>query len=167
MTTSRSIRTGVIAIALFIALLTGCASDAGVTEGPIVVQAEDADYSGEFVVNGDPDDGIAQPIPGAQGDMIYMLSEGEITFVFDVPVAGDYLIKVVYAVPASYGGKKQDVYVNDELVGNLDFPATGEPAEWAEKWVGIFTLEPGEFTITIVKSWGYTWFDYASIELVE
>ena len=118
-------------------------------------------------MNGEPDDGVAGPVAAPQGDMLYLRSEGEIPFVFDVPVAGDYLIKVIYAVPDSYGRKNQDVYVNNEMVGNLEFPATGEPAEWAEKWVGIFTLEPGEVTVTVVKSWGYTWFDYGSIELVE
>jgi hypothetical protein len=167
MTTWHSVLKELAALSILIALLTGCASDGGVTDGPIIVEAEDAIYAGDFVINGEPDDGTATPIPGAQGDMLYLRSEGEIEFVFDVPVAGDYLIKLVYAVPASYGGKKQDVYVNGELVGNLDFPATGEPAEWTEKWVGIFSLETGEFTLTVAKSWGYTWYDYASIELVE
>ena len=158
---------GAAALAALALLLTGCASGSGVEDGPIVVQAEDTAYSGDIVVNGEPDDGVAGPVAAPQGDMLYLRSEGEIPFVFDVPVAGDYLIKVIYAVPDSYGRKNQDVYVNNEMVGNLEFPATGEPAEWAEKWVGIFTLEPGEVTVTVVKSWGYTWFDYGSIELVE
>ena len=167
MTTSKRLSTGLAAAAVLLALIVGCASGPDVAEGTIVVEAEDAEYSGDIDVNGAPDDGVAQPITGASGDMLYLQSEGEIVFTFDVPVAGDYLIKVIYAVPASYGDKRQDVLVNGELVGNLVFPATGEPSSWEEKWVGVFSLVPGQFTLTIVKSWGYTWFDFASIELVE
>jgi hypothetical protein len=167
MNSSKSILKALAALTVVLMVLAGCTSTPSAPAGPIVVEAEATAYTGDIVVNGDPDDGTAQPITGASGDMLYLRSEGEIPFVFDVPAAGEYLIKIIYAVPNSYGAKNQDVYVNGELVGNLEFPATGEPAEFAEKWVGIVALEPGETTVTIVKSWGYTWFDYASIEIAE
>jgi hypothetical protein len=167
MTGSHGYLKGFVSVAALLVLLAGCASGPDVAEGTIVVEAEDASYSGDIEVNGDPDDGTAQPIPGASGEMLYLKSAGEIEFTFDVPIAGDYLIKLVYAVPASYGDKSQDVLVNGELVGSLQFPATGEPASWEEKWVGVFSLQPGQTTLTVVKNRGYTWFDFASIELVE
>jgi len=145
-------------------IANGCASapaDEAAAE-VIMLEVEDAVLEGNLVKNQGPDNADKDgSIAEASGDMFYMQDTGQIDFTFDVPTGGDYLVKVYYALPDSYGEKKQFVHVNGEDIGELPFPPTG--GDWVAKWIQV-ELKDGENTLSIVKSWGYTWFDYITVE---
>ena len=125
-----------LGIAAIVALLAGCATTQ-TAEGPLLVEAEATAFEGNIVVNGMPD-GEA-PMAEGSGDVLYMQDSGAIPFVFDIPAAGEYLVKIYYAIPASYGDKMNHIEVNGEYIEEASFPQTN--SEFEAKWVGILTLQ--------------------------
>ena len=129
---------------------------------PIKIETECAIIDGNIVANQGPDnpdkDGTIAP---ASGDMFYMMDSGTITFSLEAPADGTYLVKIYYAIPNSYGGKEQNIIVNGADLGNQAFAATG--GEW--KSVTVWAeLKKGINEFIIKKNWGYTWFDYITLE---
>ncbi len=146
-------------------LMVGCASSpkssAGASAGPIKVEFESGVVEGNIVMNAGPDkaaDGELQP---ASGDMFYMKDSGSLTVEFDLPSAGDYIVKIYFAIPDSYAGKENNVIINGEDLGPLGFPIT--QGKWAAKWIQA-SLKEGKNTLTVAHNWGYTWYDYVSVE---
>lgn len=146
-------------------LMVGCTStpkssgSAGVE--PIKVEFESGVIEGNIVMNVGPDkaaDGELQP---ASGDMFYMKDSGSLTVEFNLPSAGDYIVKIFFALPDSYGGKENNVIINGEDLGPLGFPIT--QGKWAAKWIQA-SLKEGKNTLSVSHNWGYTWFDYVTVE---
>lgn len=150
-----------VALSIIALIATGCAS-APTEPGEIRYEAEDAVIEGNIVRNAGPDnpenDGV---IAEASGDFFYMQDSGSITWTVNAPSAGEYVVKIYYAIPTSYGDKMNHVAVNGTAIGEESFPATA--GEWTAKWIQA-TLNEGENTISVSHSWGYTWFDYLTIE---
>ncbi|KGE71451.1 CBM35 domain-containing protein [Spirochaeta lutea] len=160
--------TGVFAIIFFLSIIaTGCVtaqkneqgSDGGDT--PARIEFEQGIIEGNILVNSQPDNEADGTIEPASGDSLYMTDSGTITVTANVPAAGDYVVKIYYALPTSYGDKENNVMVNDTDLGPQKFPATG--GKWTAKWIQA-TLQEGDNTISISHNWGYTWFDYLTVE---
>ncbi len=79
-----------------------------------------------------------------------------------VPETGMYEMTIGYA--GIYGAKIQGLEINGVNQGNVSF-AEGKTFE--EVKFGTVKLEKGDNTVTIVGSWGWTLFDYVSIEAAE
>lgn len=156
----------VLVLLLTVVAVNSCTTSKGSTaemsSEPIMVEFESGEVEGNIVMNVGPDnpdkDGELQP---ASGDMFYMKDSGSLTVTFDVPAAGDYIVKIFYALPDSYGNKENNVKINSEDLGALPFPIT--QGKWAAKWIQA-TLKEGTNTISVSHNWGYTWFDYLTVE---
>lgn len=154
----------VLALAFLIA--TGCATTDSAQEtaapaGPEKVEFENGTIEGNIIVNSQPDNEADGKIEEASGDSLYMTDSGKIEVSVTAPQAGDYVVKIYYALPTSYGDKENNVMVNENDLGPQKFPATG--GKWTAKWIQA-TLNEGANTISISHNWGYTWFDYLTIE---
>lgn len=75
-----------------------------------------------------------------------------------VSEAGLYNLWVGYAAP--YGEKTNSIFVNGESKGDMVFPET---SSFKEGLFGKITLNEGQNTIKIVKSWGYFEVDYIRV----
>jgi mannan endo-1,4-beta-mannosidase len=82
----------------------------------------------------------------------------KVTMAITTQKKGVYDISVNYASPS--GDKFNFVFVNDQNLGSVAFPAT---ASFKEANVGKVFLNKGENTIAIVKEWGY--FDVDNVRL--
>lgn len=156
---------------ILLALLAGfmvfsCATSPEAGKEELVhYEAEDAVIEGNIVINVAPDNPDKDgSIAEASGDFLYMQDSGSITWTLEMESAGDYLVKIYYAIPFSYGDKKNHVAVNGTALGEQPFAATG--GIWAEKLIPC-TLNAGTNTISVSHSWGYTWFDYLTVESME
>jgi mannan endo-1,4-beta-mannosidase len=111
---------------------------------------EDAEVTGKTAVDSDAD--------ASGGSIIYMKDNGTIEMSFDVAAAGMYDL-TIYAHGVG-GSKQQDLKVNGASIGSLSIPEgdTYKPIKSSVK------LAEGKNTITIVSSWGWTMFDYFTVE---
>jgi hypothetical protein len=147
-----------VALLLVLGMVTGCGP-----AKPIKIEVEKALIDGNIAKNEGPDDKKSTLAKDASGDIFYLKDSGTITFNFKTSADGQYVIKVYYALPTGYGDKEQNVIVNGVDLGSQKFTVTGEPA--AVKAKSILTkLKKGDNTVVISKNWGYTWFDYITIE---
>ncbi len=78
------------------------------------------------------------------------------------PETGMYDLAIGYA--AVYGDKVQGLEINGVNQGNVSF---AEGTTFEEIKFGTVKLNEGENTVTMVGSWGWTLFDYVSIEAAE
>ena len=99
----------------------------------------------------------------ASGGKYVFLENGgdEISVTVPTEKTGMYTIKVAYSAP--YGNKIQNLYVNGVDQGQCSFSPTKE-GEWKELDLGSVKLDAGDNTISIVGSWGWTNFDYITVE---
>lgn len=99
----------------------------------------------------------------ASGGSYVFLQEGGDTVSVTVPVdtTGMYTISICYSAP--YGSKIQNLYVNNVDQGQYSFQETGE-SEWIDLELGSVKLNAGDNTIAIKSSWGWTNFDYITVE---
>ena len=99
----------------------------------------------------------------ASGGKYVFLENGgdEISVTVPTEKTGMYTIKVAYSAP--YGNKIQNLYVNDVDQGQCSFSPTKE-GEWKELDLGSVKLDAGDNKISIVGSWGWTNFDYITVE---
>ena len=158
-----STKSGFLTLILFGAILaTGCVTVDGGGDGMVKVEFEAGEWEGNIVMNAQPDnpenDG---EIGAASGDFFYMQDSGLMTVSFEVPEAGDYVVKIYYAIPTSYGDKQNNVFINGEDIGAQAFAQTG--GEWTAKWIQA-TLQAGQNSVGVGHNWGYTWFDYVTVE---
>jgi mannan endo-1,4-beta-mannosidase len=68
---------------------------------------------------------------------------------------GTYPLNIRYN--GRFGEKYQDVYVNGNYLGSIQFPASGS---WATKTISNVNLTAGNNTVEIRKGWGWMDFDY-------
>ena len=155
-----------ISFVALLGLFVSCTSAPKASEGALgaasegsaqKIELESGVIEGNVVVN----DFDGQEFPAASGDILYMKDTGLIKVEFNVPSAGSYLVKVFYAIPTDFGDKANFVLINGESLGELPFPQTN--SKWAAKWLQVDLVE-GVNTVAIEKSWGYTWFDYLTVE---
>ncbi len=78
------------------------------------------------------------------------------------PETGMYDLSIGYA--AVYGDKVQGLEINGVSQGNVSYP---EGTTFEEVKFGTVKLNKGDNEVTIVGSWGWTLFDYVSIEAAE
>jgi len=146
-------------------LLVGCTSTSkssiSVSQGPIKLEFEAGVVEGNIVMNAVPDKAEDGELEPASGDMFYMKDSGSLTVEFNLPASGDYIVKIFFAVPDSYGGKENNVIINGEDLGPLAFPIT--QGKWAAKWIQA-SLKEGKNSISVAHNWGYTWYDYVTVE---
>ncbi len=81
-----------------------------------------------------------------------------ITVTVDAPAAGAYDLTIAYA--ATSGSKTQNLEVNGVSVSQVSFEQCDS---FQELDCGTIPLNEGENTITLVASWGWTYFDYLTI----
>ncbi len=104
--------------------------------------------------------GVKTEEKGFSGDgYVYLESNSD---VLDIPVtvdkAGMYDLKVCYQ--AAYGEKIQNISVNGVDAGQMSFTEK----DWTLADFGAVKLNEGKNTISIVGSWGWTNFDYITLE---
>lgn len=109
-----------------------------------IYQAEDADY--DTLTTGS--DSVTY---------VYMQDDGTISFTISAENETTAYLKI--KSKGSGGTKKNTLYLNDTKLGDLE-----STSDWRDGWNSFITLQEGENTIKIEKSWGWTYFDY--IELV-
>jgi Carbohydrate binding module (family 35)/Viral BACON domain/Secretion system C-terminal sorting domain len=85
----------------------------------------------------------------------------KITFTVNVATAGSYPLTFRYQNSCGVCEKFQDIKINSAAVVNTQFNATA--TGWSDKSFGNVTLNAGNNTIEISKSWGFTDFDYITV----
>ncbi len=112
---------------------------------------EDAEVTGTITVESDS---------GASGgEYLRMTEDGTITASFTVPSAGTYTLTVYAGGIGS--SKTQNFMINGVSQGTIEIPeSTGFEAVVKD----AISLQKGENTLTIEKSWGWTDFDYFTVE---
>ena len=106
--------------------------------------------------------GVKTDVAGFSGDgYMYLEDNGD---VIDIPVtvdaAGMYTLTICYQ--NDFGTDKiQNIVVNDVDQGQMSFPVN---PDWSELKFGNVKLNAGENTIRIKGSWGWTNFDYITLE---
>ena len=110
---------------------------------------EDATVTGKTAVDSDD--------TASGGSIIYMKDDGTIEMEFEAPSAGMYDL-TIYAHGVG-GSKQQDLKINGASVGTLSIPEgdTYQPIKSSVK------LAEGKNTLTIKSSWGWTMFDYFTV----
>lgn len=83
-----------------------------------------------------------------------------------VPSTGMYSITVAYNLPEDFvggagGSKIQNLIINDQNQGQIAFTASDG---FEELLLGTYKLNEGKNVITIESSWGWTMFDYITIQ---
>ncbi len=111
---------------------------------------EDAALTGTIVV---------QDMDGASnGKVANMTESGTITMDIEVPTAGMYTL--TFYAAGQGGSKTQSLTINGISPGDLAIPESKTPVP-----VKLMTnLSAGKNTVVITKSWGWTWFDYMTVE---
>lgn len=94
---------------------------------------------------------------------VYITSAGQTASITaNVPSAGMYEVVVSYSLPASMGSSKiQNILINGVNQGQMAFTSNDG---FTEKSLGMYKLGQGDNTITIESSWGWTMFDYATVQ---
>jgi mannan endo-1,4-beta-mannosidase len=107
-------------------------------------EAENGILTGVFVASSSPGYSGTGYVTGFDND------GDKVTVTVSVPEKGLYKIIVRYNGP--YGGKTQDIYVNDGYSSPVVFPATGT---FTDIDAGSYIFNEGTNTITLLKSWGW------------
>lgn len=81
------------------------------------------------------------------------------SYAVNITTAGNYSMTIRYN--GANGPKKQDIYINNVLYSNMDFPQTS--TGWYDLASFSVFLNQGSNTISIRSSWGWTEFDKISI----
>ncbi len=115
---------------------------------------EDAVLTGTVAVTDDSN--------ASGGKVARMEDDGSISIEVDAPSAGMYNI-IIYAGGIG-GAKQQNLSVNGTSVGTLAVPASDS---FEKIVVPVVKLNEGKNTVLIEKSWGWTNFDYLTIEPAE
>jgi hypothetical protein len=84
----------------------------------------------------------------------------KVSVTINVASAGNYTLKIKYAIESGYGAKTNDVYVNGVKFMEQIFP---ESNAFAEIEIGQVALASGNNTIEVRKNWGY--FDVDNISV--
>ncbi|MBQ9899124.1 MAG: glycoside hydrolase [Ruminococcus sp.] len=144
-------KAGAAALAAAMALNTALVSSVTVTAADAAkYEFEDATVTGATAVDTDSS--------ASGGSILYMKDDGTIEMTFTVESAGIYDI-TIYAHGVG-GSKQQDFYINGASQGSLSIPKSDsyEPIKSSVK------LAAGENTLKITSSWGWTMFDYFTVE---
>ena len=149
---SKKITGGIMAAALALNCLT--AMPFGASAAEIKVECETGTLTGTG--------GVKTEVKGYSGDgYMYLEDNGD---VISIPVtvekAGMYDLKICYQ--NNFGGDKiQNIVINGVDAGQMSFPVS---KEWTVLDFGAVKLNAGENDITIKGSWGWTNFDYITLE---
>lgn len=109
---------------------------------PILLDAISAEFSGNHV--------IATDQQNYTGDgFIDFIGEGSASWELNVPIAGEYLIDVRYAV--SGGNRPLDLIVNGSNLHRMSFPSTGSFNSWESVIVKV-SLSAGLQTLSLVTT---------------
>lgn len=84
----------------------------------------------------------------------------QVAIAVNVPSAGNYVLKIKYAIESGFGAKTNDVYHNGVLVTSKVFP---EAPTFTSIDIATILCTAGDNTITVKKNWGY--FDVDNISL--
>ncbi len=105
---------------------------------------EDAEYTSDIEVT---------------SDGLFMKDSGTITLTVEAPSTGPY--DITFYAYGSGGDKQQNVSVNGVAQGVLGIPAG---TAYVPCVMEAITLKEGANTIAIEKSWGWSYFDYLTID---
>jgi len=151
MVTASSVRHGRIGSLLILVLLFASRSLYGVD---VVLQAETGSLTGVSTANSIAGFTGSGYINGATFDT----SGDRILVTTSISTAGSYQLKIRYH--GAYGTKRQDIYINGALIGNIEFPSS---TGWVEKDLGLRSFISGNNTIEIRHSWGWMHVDNFTI----
>lgn len=112
---------------------------------------EDAVITGDITVESDSN--------ASGGSYLKMTESGTISTKFSVDTAGTYNV-ILYANGIG-SSKQQELIINGVSQGAISFP---EADEFVKVLVPSIKLNAGENTLTIAKSWGWSNFDYFTVE---
>ncbi len=134
----------------FNGMAVGSASVVTAADEPTRYEFEDATLTGTI---------IAKDMDGASnGQVAYMTDSGSISLDIEVPTAGMY--SLTFYAAGEGGSKTQALTINGVSPGELGIPESKTPVP-----INLMTsLSAGKNTIVITKSWGWSWFDYMTVE---
>lgn len=141
----RKTMAAIVSTAVVVNLAAAAAFNIGANAEATKYEFEDADYTSDIKVT---DDGLR------------MENSGTITVTVEASSTGPYNI-TIYAFGIG-GDKQQNVSVNGVSQGALGIP---EGTSYAPCVMEAITLKEGENTISIEKSWGWSEFDYLTIDV--
>lgn len=103
---------------------------------------------------------IEQSLAGYSGAGYVNQKDGDITYHVTVPETGKYRVTFRYANDNQR--KENELWVNDQKLASLVFAAT---SDWADSSVNVY-LSKGNNILSIIKSWGWTYYDYIEVSPV-
>ena len=112
---------------------------------------EDAEFTGTVAVESDPN--------ASGGSALKMTDSGTITVKINAAEKGLY--KLTFYAFGIGSDKQQNLSVNGVSQGSIGVP---EGTDYSAVAVPAIVLKKGENTVTIEKSWGWSQFDYMTIE---
>lgn len=130
---------------------TAVSGSAVAADGPQRYEFEDGVFTGTGEVKTDST---------ASGGKYFFLegNSDTVTLTVNAPSTGMYNIKIGYN--AAYGNKIQNLYINGVDQGQISFTSK----TWAEVDCGAVKLQEGDNEVMIKSSWGWTNFDYLTVE---
>lgn len=125
---------------------------AGISPQGTVFEAEQATLTGSAVVE--------KALSGYSGSGYVSSADGNLTFSVSVDTTGYYAVSMRYHTS---GNKRQnDLYVDGGRLATLTFDAV---SAWTTLVAGKIYLTAGSHTVSMVKNWGWTSYDYLTLAL--
>ncbi|MDE5584615.1 MAG: glycoside hydrolase [Ruminococcus sp.] len=147
----KQIGASVMATAMLVSSLAVLNVGTAFAEGGKKYEFENAEISGDVTVE--------KKDSASGGSYLKMTNSGTIKLTFDVEKDGMYTLKV-YA-GGEGGAKQQNLAVNGASQGEIAIP---ESKGFEEISIPSIKLTAGENTLEISKSWGWSNFDYMTVE---
>ena len=119
--------------------------------------------SGEITGSGE----IRSDAGASGGSYVFLSNDSSDTISVTVPVDTDGMYTITLGYSNPYGGDKiQNLLINGVDQGEFSCIETAD-GEWADVNIGTVRMNAGNNTVTIKSSWGWTNFDYITIEPAE
>jgi len=126
------------------------ARDHGPSTGTILLEAEDGQLTGGAQVQTSLGGYHGS---GYVGNLVN--ANSGVTVTARTSSSGLYTLVARYAAPD--GDKQNNLVVNGQSAGSMDFPSS---ASWSNANLGVVFLQSGDNTISLQKDWGYVDIDY-------
>ena len=101
-------------------------------------------------------------ISGYSGTGYVDSQEGDVSLTINVDSTDIYELTIGYCLPDDRGNKTQNLLVNGVDQGQINFSTTGDG--FSEITISSIKLTAGENTVTLKKSWGWTIYDYLTVD---
>ena len=127
------------------------AATVNAADEPLKIEFEDAKITGDVTVEKDAS--------ASGGSVLKMTESGTIELTVNVEKAGSY--KLTFYAFGIGSDKQQNLSVNGTSQGAIGIP---QGTEYTAIAVPAIMLKAGDNTVTIEKSWGWSQFDYLTVE---